>query len=201
MARRPVATLAGATLLSPLTAIVPQPQWLTDTFDPLASLYYLFLFVAGAAMAARRDAIAAFASLRIGRELARPVLLASLVLLCSTAGTTAGYTVSIGAVLLIGLSATSPAIAGPLEHPVLAWLGRISYSLYLVHLPVLLALIHAFGDVVPLPVLLALVPPLSLIAAELFCRLVELPSLRFAAWIGAQGREERRERQPIARLS
>jgi len=196
--RRPVATVIGACAISIAAAMVPQPAWLSDTFDPAGSLYYLFLFVAGAAIAARREAITVFAASEIGRNLTRPVLLLSLILLCSTARTSAGYGVSAGAVILIGISATSPAIGQALERRVLVWLGRVSYSLYLVHIPILLMIVHLLGGVVPLPLLLALVPIVSLGAAELFSRTVEQPSLRLAARVGARQALARAAHSPVA---
>jgi len=50
-----------------------------------------------------------------------------------------------------------------------------------VHVVVLLTVVHAFGGVAPLPVLLAAIVPLSLAMAELFYRLVERPAMRLAA--------------------
>jgi peptidoglycan/LPS O-acetylase OafA/YrhL len=55
-------------------------------------------------------------------------------------------------------------------------LGAISYSLYLVHVPVIMTMINLLGDRLPLPVVLSLVPPVSLVVAYGFYRLVEDPS-------------------------
>jgi peptidoglycan/LPS O-acetylase OafA/YrhL len=63
-------------------------------------------------------------------------------------------------------------------------LGSRSFSLYLVHEPIIVACCFALGGHPPMALLLLLVLPLSLIAAEVFWRLVEGPSVSFARWIG-----------------
>ena len=60
------------------------------------------------------------------------------------------------------------------------WLGKVSYSLYLVHLPILLTLLHLFAGQVPLPALLAATVAMSLIAAGLSYRWIESPAIAFA---------------------
>jgi peptidoglycan/LPS O-acetylase OafA/YrhL len=67
------------------------------------------------------------------------------------------------------------------------WLGRVSYSLYLVHAVVFLALAHALAGAMPPGVLAALAVPASLVAAALFFRAVEAPSVRLARRIGLRG--------------
>jgi peptidoglycan/LPS O-acetylase OafA/YrhL len=73
----------------------------------------------------------------------------------------------------VGLSARVP-----------RWLGRVSFSLYLTHLPILVALVYLFGDrnweyvaVVGIPI--------SLLVAYLFDRFVEAPSHRLSRRIGS----------------
>jgi peptidoglycan/LPS O-acetylase OafA/YrhL len=63
------------------------------------------------------------------------------------------------------------------------WLGRVSFSLYLTHLPILVALVYLFGD--NNWALVALVGiPASLLVAYLFYRFVEAPSHRLSKWVG-----------------
>ena len=64
------------------------------------------------------------------------------------------------------------------------WLGRVSFSLYLTHLPILVALVYLLGD--RNWVLVALVGiPVSLVVAYFFYRFVEAPSHRLAKRIGS----------------
>ncbi|MCB9988464.1 MAG: acyltransferase [Rhodospirillales bacterium] len=62
--------------------------------------------------------------------------------------------------------------------PALQWLGKVSYSLYLVHLPVMLTILYLFGDKIPVPVTLLLALPVILGAADIFNRFVEMPAMR-----------------------
>lgn len=71
------------------------------------------------------------------------------------------------------------------EVKVLAWLGAISYSLYLLHVPIggrVLNLSKRFADTLPLQVVaLVVAVAASLIAAHLLWRFVELPSQRLSS--------------------
>ena len=64
------------------------------------------------------------------------------------------------------------------------WLGKVSFSLYLTHLPILVALVYLFGDRNWGLVALAGIP-VSLMVAWLFNRFVEAPSHRLAKRIGS----------------
>jgi peptidoglycan/LPS O-acetylase OafA/YrhL len=91
-----------------------------------------------------------------------------------------------GGGMLIILVLGSPRLARALELRPVAWLGGISYSLYLLHVPVLLAGLHLAPDVAPW-VVAVLAPVASVAAAAAMHRLVEAPSIRLgrqaAAWI------------------
>jgi peptidoglycan/LPS O-acetylase OafA/YrhL len=64
-----------------------------------------------------------------------------------------------------------------LSHGFANWLGKISYSLYLVHLLVLLTLVHLFFGKMPLPYILLSTVLLSALLAELTHRAIEKPSM------------------------
>lgn len=82
----------------------------------------------------------------------------------------------LGATLLIAAVLTSPTAERILTLRPLLWLGVVSYSLYLVHVPMVMTMVHLLGDHLPLVLVLGLVPPVSLLVAYLFHRLVEDPS-------------------------
>lgn len=63
------------------------------------------------------------------------------------------------------------------------WLGQRSFSLYLVHEPVILAIVFAGGSINPF-LLTPFAIPLSLVVAELFFRLIEQPSHKLSAATG-----------------
>jgi peptidoglycan/LPS O-acetylase OafA/YrhL len=92
--------------------------------------------------------------------------------------------VAAGACLALVGALSIGAFGDFLESPPMQWTGRRSYSLYLVHEPIVVALAFAAGGR-PSPVLFALVAiPLALTAASAFFRLVESPSHRLARrWV------------------
>jgi peptidoglycan/LPS O-acetylase OafA/YrhL len=83
----------------------------------------------------------------------------------------------IAAALLILLALDAPAVTRALNHRALQWLGRISYSLYLVHVPILTAL---FSRMAGQPIWLFAITGIaaSLLAASVMHSLVELPAIR-----------------------
>jgi peptidoglycan/LPS O-acetylase OafA/YrhL len=128
-------------------------------------------FVFGAALAHSADGLAA----RQPNWLATTVLLAGLA--CLWLSTEPA--VMAGGSVLIVLAAVLPGrIRRTLNHPWLRWLGRISYSLYLTHLLVLLSAAHLLAAMLPMKVILAGVAVTALVFAAGFQRLVEAPSDR-----------------------
>ena len=93
-------------------------------------------------------------------------------------------TMLVGATGLIAIVACSAACARALALTPLVWLGRASYSLYLIHLPVMLACGLLLDGVWPPRAILALAIVLALIAAEIMFRLVEKPSIRCSRAVG-----------------
>ena len=148
------------------------------------TLHFAALFAMGILFArhASRLAFGAAASIRFG--------ICALVLLALASDMANG----LGAVLAIALALGSPWLARALQQRVLRWLGRVSYSLYVVHVPVLAAFLYSLGG--PLSLGWAVVAvAASLLAAELLYRLVERPSI-------AVGRAVSRRFRPAAeRLS
>lgn len=90
-----------------------------------------------------------------------------------------------GAVGVISLCLTSPAAGRALDWAPLQWLGRISYSLYLLHLVVLVSLVYLLHGRVPLPLILLAAPLLSLASADLMFRYVEEPARQLGRRIAA----------------
>ena len=92
------------------------------------------------------------------------------------------------AILLVGLCFADPVAVRILSHGPFVWLGRISYSLYLVHLPILIGMLHVSYGKIPLAATLAIALVLIVVVSDLSYRLVERPSLllgrRLASLIG-----------------
>lgn len=63
------------------------------------------------------------------------------------------------------------------------WLGRVSYSLYLVHVPVLLIGEYTLHLVLPHSVIALIAIPVALVVAEVFYRLVERPTHQLGRYL------------------
>jgi peptidoglycan/LPS O-acetylase OafA/YrhL len=143
---------------------------------------YLWLFAVGALMARHRQALTT-ATARV------PVLLQMLFLATALialncfwqfgADETWRFVQQIGAIALVASAAYMVWFQRLLDIAPLRWLGKISYSLYLIHFVVLFTVLYAFRSEVTLPRLIIAVPLLSIGAAALLYRFVEVPSI---AW-------------------
>lgn len=88
----------------------------------------------------------------------------------------------LGAALIIGAAATG-AFDRLLLRPIPLWLGRVSYSLYLVHMIVMLGLVYSFHEYLPMWEILPMSVALSLVLSEGFYRLVEAKAQRLGKFL------------------
>ncbi len=148
---------------------------LATTF--LATLYFLLPFCAGGALAlARVPALPGW-----GR-----VLLGLAVLgLSVTNNDVVGVLAS---VLLITLALRPGPLLAWLRWRPVAWLGKVSFSLYLIHLPLLAAVVQLLEGRAPRSLAVALGMALSLPAAALLHAAVERPAHRLARVVSGRGR-------------
>jgi peptidoglycan/LPS O-acetylase OafA/YrhL len=140
-----------------------------------ATLYFTLPFMLGAALE-RAD----IASLPADRWTAATGFLAVLAL--GRVGTDLAVFAASG--LLIWLAQQPGALRRALQHPALTWLGTASFSLYLVHVPVLAALHHTLHARLPAPAIALMALAAALPAAWLFYLAVERPVQRLARAIG-----------------
>lgn len=154
------------------------------------ALVYLPVFLAGTLLAVRIDDLREWGALRsrgfwiafgtvsaatlIAGWLARPLIRPD-----TAGGNLMWGMAAAGAVGLVVTALGSRGAASALSRPVPRWLGRVSFSLYLVHVPVLMTLGYLWGEAA-WPAVLAVGIPASLLVAEGFRMLVETPSHRLA---------------------
>jgi peptidoglycan/LPS O-acetylase OafA/YrhL len=180
---RPLLAIAGAIALEVAAA------WVGPALGPIMgeiahTASYAFLFVVGAAIGVRLPAVRALiarvpAWVRGGGW----AVALFLVTLTPAADTAAGsrmhslllFAAGIGGSVVVALCTTENPVTRVLELPIPLWLGRVSYSLFLVHIPIIAALVHSFPNV-SLAVIVPTIIVTSLVAAELLNRLVERPS-------------------------
>lgn len=159
------------------------------------ALFYLPMFAIGSLLAARWGWVAERFSALLERTWMGPALLgAAIVLTCirwevSAFGIAYVETAALGilSVVGVGMLVLLGALWRPfrtlLERPLLIWLGAMSFSLYLVHEPILLAFRFLTAELNPL-VGIAVAVPVSFGVAMLFLRWVERPSHRLAQRMG-----------------
>ncbi len=164
--------------------------------DDFAPARYMPAFVLGVALAFGRDAVGRLLSRRavyaVTAAVSLPLLSARWWLPGAEASGPGIALVTLGAVCLCALGMHPGAAARLLSVRPLRALGAVSFSLYLVHEPIVVATAFALGGR-PGPLLLAACAlPLVAVATVLFHRGVERPSLRLARHLGR--REGRRSR-------
>src|SRR6185436_3076581 len=93
------------------------------------------------------------------------------------------WLVAAGAAGFIVLALTAPQASRFLQRPTVRFLGDVSYSLYLIHAALLLAAIHAWHGRAPLAVILAGTFAVTLPAAWLSYRFIELPAIQAGRWL------------------
>ena len=172
-------------LTAAATAAIPWPDLKMLVLSVLQSLRYCLFFVFGILLARRPTFLQLPASSSPGF---RAVLwVVTFVLLAVPY--TGGYVelcYALGAFMLLDLCMRAPTVRTFLRHSTTLWLGKVSYSLYLVHLVVLIATVYLLHKLLPLAAILPLVVVLSLLAAELLNRTVELPSSALGKRLAAQ---------------
>jgi peptidoglycan/LPS O-acetylase OafA/YrhL len=173
--------IAAAVGLAALAAGVAERQLLgTDLFGVLVFVPH---FLLGILLARHRFAVRdRLSPLGKGRRLALWLLcflLLRLRWLLPLPGALCDLANGFGAALLIALVMSSPAAQAMLSRRPLVRLGEISFSLYLVHVPLILGSLHFVPPEVPPALVLAGVVPLSLLAAIWLHRLIELPTIAF----------------------
>ncbi len=148
---------------------------------------FLPMFVAGILIAGRVEPIRAGVA-RLPSVVAAGLWTAALALLMFPGPTMSNYYDffwGAGAVVLLVMTIGSPRAGRLLSVSPLVWLGRVSYSLYLVHVPLLTATLYLTRGWLPVPLVLAFVIVLALACAELMFRLVEQPSIQLGRQLAA----------------
>jgi peptidoglycan/LPS O-acetylase OafA/YrhL len=196
-------SLVGGFALSLTGYVVCSP----GGFESLwGTAFYLGFFVVGAVLALHRAAVGEWGRTLGARRGFAPVVLSAAGSLylwrwlaphpAATNGFVVAWAVAVGSALLFSVVLGSGRLTSALSARPLQWLGRVSYSLYLTHTIVLLALVHALDGILPLAAIAAAAPLVALPVAAAFYRTVESPSMAVAAKVGAAPRPTTRAIRP-----
>jgi len=189
---KPFHSLIVAASLSCLSAFAMVALHLTSThISPFMTLHYASLFVLGIYVARRRDVISV-AFTRLSRLTKMLIAFLSLALYVYTPvvfdyvmfrvthvdlSPFADWFTALGAIGLIVFSLNAVLCRRILLCPPVRALGKVSYSLYLLHVIVLLLSVHILYGRVPLLFILTLCLLAVIMASWAFYRFVELPSM------------------------
>lgn len=150
----------------------------------LQTLIYVPVFVLGAILAIHRQAVSSWFRRRTAGQTLLIVLVIYIAVqfrwLVSDNETLALIANAIGAALVIALAFSLPSMVRILENGVLVFLGRISYSLYLSHMAIMLLVVVALGHMMRLEFILPFAAVVCVALAYVFYRLVERPSVKLA---------------------
>jgi peptidoglycan/LPS O-acetylase OafA/YrhL len=156
------------------------------------SAYFVVFFAVGAFLAIERERVASrMGALPIWMRVFLFVIVAYLLLKTdysdhTLAGGANDYMRGLGAVGLIALALGITTFRAVLYRRSLLWLGRVSYSLYLVHIPILYVITQTIGQSWSVVQTSIVVIPLSLVAAELMARAIEFPSVELGKKLSAR---------------
>jgi peptidoglycan/LPS O-acetylase OafA/YrhL len=178
----------------------------------VAVLQYLPVFLAGGVLAVNAERLGAWSERIRGRRWVNlawlALLLGGLAVLvvhwmAASVGTVpylAQLLIAVsflGATVVVAVAFLWPPFERALTVAPAQWLGRVSFSLYLVHVPIIIGCANIFGPGNWLPTI-AVAIPISLIVAELFARFVEAPAHRLSKRVGsAVSARVSRAEQPV----
>lgn len=204
-------SVAIAILLSILSCLGNMIFHLTNqnpiSTNYLYTLHYIGMFMIGALLAKNRDRLLDLMN-RSSRTI-KLIVIAGGLICYSYAGISdtllgrfmkskgvwmnlaADWGITIGVVLLILCALCMKRLSIILKLWPIAFLGKISYSLYLLHAVVLLTFIYLLNNIMPIWTIELIVLITSLIGAYASYRLLELPSMRLGRSLTARsGRNE-----------
>ncbi|MDR7073194.1 acyltransferase family protein [Fictibacillus barbaricus] len=83
---------------------------------------------------------------------------------------------AIGVLIIFTFAISSQPFNKLLTKPVFKWLGKVSYSLYLVHMVVLITMMYTLGKIIPVYIALSFVPIISILFAAITHKFIEKPA-------------------------
>jgi peptidoglycan/LPS O-acetylase OafA/YrhL len=108
--------------------------------------------------------------------------------------------ISLGASILIIFAISSSKFSKILTNKTVNYIGKISYSLYLVHLPVLFSLVHLLNKLIPVGLICLIVVIVTFVLSSLMYYLVEKPAIQFGKFLTKPRGKEKPENIRLSTL-
>jgi peptidoglycan/LPS O-acetylase OafA/YrhL len=164
--------------------------FLQEPYQPLyKSFFYILMFIVGILLAKNRDYLTEkFKSLTKTSRVMIFLFGTALYIYSDVVSNPpiADWITTLGVSILIIISISSELLSKILLWRPFQFLGKISYSLYLYHLPILLSLVYLFFDKVPLWIILGASVIITLTFSNMAWHLIEKPSIRIAKRISIE---------------
>lgn len=164
----------------------------------LTTGYFVFFFAIGIILAIKQDKISIIIN-RLSESKKYAVLGIKFLLLILAAASVLydkryfnfysllmDYWHILGSAIFIILAINWHGLSNLLSVRPLLWLGHISYSLYLIHLPVIFVVFETFGGKIPCWLVISITIATSLFMADLMARFVEYPCMRLGKKISSK---------------
>jgi peptidoglycan/LPS O-acetylase OafA/YrhL len=157
---------------------------LQDPFQPFyKSLFYILMFIMGIILCKNRVyLIEFFKSLKKGRKITIAVIGAFLYIYADLLSNPLliDWAATVGVSILLIISLSSEMASKILLIKPLQFLGKISFSLYLYHIPILLSLIYILYGKLPLLIIAIAAIILTILISNVAWLVIEKPSIRIA---------------------
>lgn len=184
--KRPNLTVVLCLILSIICRLYARELGPDASGSPVIDAQFLVLFAVGAWLALNHHRVAPFVACRSNISLTIAALVVGVGIASCSPFAFGGIATMGGAILLVALFAFNPVVERWVDKPLFHALGRISYSLYLIHVVVIMASVHLLaGRTSPIMAisfgLIACIP-----VAAAMVHFVERPSIRLSREVGAR---------------
>ncbi|OLS38434.1 acyltransferase [Bacillus sp. MRMR6] len=155
-----------------------------DSYQPFyKSLIYILMFIVGILLSKNRNyLISMFKSFTKGRKIVIALFGTILYIYADLLinPLLIDWTATLGVSILLIVSLSSQVASKILLLKPLQFFGKVSFSLYLYHFPILLCLIYIFYEKLPLIIIVCLSVILTIIVSSIAWLTIEKPSIRLA---------------------
>jgi peptidoglycan/LPS O-acetylase OafA/YrhL len=181
--RMPAAPLLGLSTVIGMGAAYLQNRSHGSSVSLYATFVCQWYFVAGA-LVAKQEAVVRQWYRKLPSRSSAIAGAAAVALYCNLVPFSTTLSVMAGASWIFIAALCSQPLQRMLLSSAAQWLGRVSYSLYLSHLVVLLFLVRALHAMIPLTSVACIAAPLAIGVAIVLWRYVEEPAIRWSRQLG-----------------